>query len=49
MKRKTITLPKNQISGQIQSGPNNNGPDGPPRNSVTMIADVVIVFMNDAR
>ena len=25
------------------------GPDGPPRNSVTAIADIVMTFMNSAR
>src|SRR6266545_2149226 len=47
--RKIISLAKNQISGHTQSGPNSVGPLGPPRNSVTMMADIVIVFMNDAR
>ena len=37
-----------KIQLRTQSGPN-DGPLGPPRKTVTMIADIVIVFMNSAR
>ena len=40
---------RTQKLGQMRSGPGPMGPAGPPRNRVTMIADMVIVFMNSAR
>ena len=49
MKRKTKSLARNHTGPQIHAGPKKVGPAGPPRNSVTMIADIVIVFMNSAR
>ena len=49
MKRKMKSLATNQIGPQIQSGPKNVGPAGPPRKRVTMMADIVTVFMNSAR
>ena len=49
MKRNTNSFNRNHTNGHRFSGPNRIGPAGPPRNSVTMIADVVIVFMNEAR
>ena len=45
---KTSTLRKNHTVGQIQSGPKSSGPRGPPKNSVTMIAEMVTTFMNSA-
>ena len=49
MNRKMNSFPTNHSGPQIQSGPKKVGPAGPPRNSVTMIADIVTVFMNSAR
>src|SRR4051794_5177235 len=51
-----MSLAKNQKTGMTQTltkpvaGRNPRaGPDGPPRKSVTAIADIVITFMNSAR
>ena len=51
-----ISFRKNQKTGMIQTftvpcagRKPSAGPDGPPRNSVTAIADIVMTFMNSAR
>ena len=49
MARNTRTLAKNHTVGQNQVMPNGTGPAGPPKNRVTMIADMVTTFMNSAR
>ena len=56
-KSSTSTFTMNQKIGMIQTltsagrcdGTRARGPDGPPRNSVTAIADIVMTFMNSAR
>src|SRR5580698_1695298 len=50
MKRNTSVLPKNHRIGITQDKMNTCavGPSGPPRNRVTTMADIVIVFMNSA-
>src|SRR6516165_7726220 len=37
------------LSGFVDDKKPNKGPDGPPRNSITAIADIVMTFMNSAR
>ncbi len=50
MKRKTRVFPKNHSTGTTHDRMNTCGvgPSGPPRNKVTTMADIVIVFMNSA-
>src|ERR1700720_3347075 len=50
MKRKTRVLPKNHRMGMSHDRMNTCavGPSGPPRNRVTTMADMVMVFMNSA-
>ena len=47
--KKTKVLPTNQKIGHTHRRKWKPGPSGPPKNSVTMIADIVIMFMNSAR
>jgi len=44
-----IVFPKNQAIGHSQRRKWNPGPSGPPKNRVTITADIVIMFMNSAR
>ncbi len=46
-----MVLPRNHRIGKIHSmwGMWGTGPSGPPKNRVTVIADMVMVFMNSAR
>src|SRR5580700_10691524 len=52
MKQKAAVLIRNQMTGIQMSDvgmKRGMGPSGPPKNSVTTTADMVIVFMNSAR
>ena len=42
-------MARNHTVGHSQPQPKKIGPAGPPKNSVTMIADIVMTFMNSAK